>query len=287
MGGKVLQGKELSYNNLLDLDAAWRAAVCHSEPAVAIVKHLSPCGIASAPSLKRHTVGFAQIRFLLSAGSSPATAGRRCDGRRNQRSLCRVHHCPGFCTEALAILAEKKNVRLVEMADLQIEPEYELRSITRGVLRRVVDFGDPGGGMESRLRCGSRADEEWAALRFAWKACQHVKSNAIVFARGTATVGIGGGQPNRVDCVRIAVQRAGERAQGAVMASDAFFPFADSVKPWPRKQGSRQWSTRVDRCGMPSDCGRGRCEAGDGHHRRQPFQALKLLVATQEKGERC
>jgi phosphoribosylaminoimidazolecarboxamide formyltransferase/IMP cyclohydrolase len=232
MGGKVLHGKELSYNNLLDLDAAWRAAVCHDETAVAIVKHLSPCGIATASSQEE--------AYRLALASDPVSAFGgiiACNRPVNEAAAALMKElfveciiAPGFSAEALEILTAKKNLRLVEMPDLQIEPEYELRSITRGVLRQSVDYGDPPGTEWKIVSQRQPSDEEWAALRFAWKACQHVKSNSIVFARGTATVGIGGGQPNRVDCVRIAVQRAGERAQGAVMASDAFFPFADSVQ---------------------------------------------------------
>ncbi len=232
LGGKVLHGKELSYNNLLDLDAAWRAAVCHAETAVAIVKHLSPCGIAVAASLEE------AYRLALASDPVSAYGGIIACNRPVSREAAALMKelfveciiAPGFSEAALEILTAKKNLRLVEMPDLQVEPEFELRSITRGVLRQSVDYGDPPGTEWKVVSKREPSAEEWAALRFAWKACQHVKSNAIVFARGTATVGIGGGQPNRVDCVRIAIQRAGERARGAVMASDAFFPFADSVQ---------------------------------------------------------
>jgi phosphoribosylaminoimidazolecarboxamide formyltransferase/IMP cyclohydrolase len=137
---------------------------------------------------------------------------------------------PGYTQGAREMLAKRKNCRLLEMPDMRIEPAYDLRSVTRGLLMQDTDLGDPAGSGEWKV-VTKRAPtpEEWTALRFAWKACQYVKSNAIVFARGEATVGIGGGQPNRVDCVRIAAQRAGEKARGAVMASDAFFPFPDSV----------------------------------------------------------
>jgi phosphoribosylaminoimidazolecarboxamide formyltransferase/IMP cyclohydrolase len=111
-----------------------------------------------------------------------------------------------------------------------VEPRYEWRSINHGLLRQAVDMGDPAAAEWKVVSQRQPTEAEWIALRFAWKACQHVKSNAIVFAQGEATVGIGGGQPNRVACVRIAAEHAGERAQGAVMASDAFFPFADSVE---------------------------------------------------------
>jgi phosphoribosylaminoimidazolecarboxamide formyltransferase / IMP cyclohydrolase len=232
LGGKVLQGKELSYNNLLDLDAAWRAAVCHEETAVAIVKHLSPCGIATAPTLEE-----AYARALasdpVSAYGGIIAANRPVDEATAKAIKDLFVECiiaPGFSAEALAVLAAKKNCRLVQMPDLAVEPDYELRSITRGVLRQSVDMGDPQGTEWKVISARQPSEDEWKALRFAMKACQHVKSNSIVFAQGTATVGIGGGQPNRVDCVRIAVQRAGEKAKGAVMASDAFFPFNDSVE---------------------------------------------------------
>ena len=116
------------------------------------------------------------------------------------------------------------------MPNLDIEPKTELRSVTRGILRQDRDLGDPAGTEWKVVSQRAPTPAETAALQFAWIACGHVKSNAIVFARGAATVGIGGGQPNRVDCVRIAATRAGEKSRGAVMASDAFFPFPDSVE---------------------------------------------------------
>jgi phosphoribosylaminoimidazolecarboxamide formyltransferase / IMP cyclohydrolase len=117
------------------------------------------------------------------------------------------------------------------MPDRLLEPEYELRSVNQGLLRQTLDRGDPKDAPEWKV-VSNRApsDGEWVALRFAWKACQHVKSNAIVFAKGEATVGIGGGQPNRVNCVQIAAARAGDQSRGSVMASDAFFPFPDSIE---------------------------------------------------------
>jgi phosphoribosylaminoimidazolecarboxamide formyltransferase/IMP cyclohydrolase len=137
---------------------------------------------------------------------------------------------PGFSAEARQHLAERKNCRLLEAPMLSIEPPYELRTITGGLLKQDLDSGDPA---EVEWRVVSKripTDAEWTVLRFAMTACRHVKSNSIVLAQGEATVGIGGGQPNRVDCVRIAVQRAGAKAKGSVMASDAFFPFPDSIE---------------------------------------------------------
>ncbi len=236
LGGKVLQGKELSYNNLLDLDAAWRAVTSYVETGVVIVKHLSPCGIATAAN-----VADAYRRALacdpVSAFGGIIAANREVDGEAAGAIKDLFVECviaPGFSPAALEIFAAKKNLRLVQMPDLRVEPDYELRTVNRGILKQSVDFGDPPGAEWKVASQRLPTDAEWTALRFAWKACQHVKSNAIVFAvaypDGAATVGLGGGQPNRVDCVRIAVQRAGERARGAVMASDAFFPFPDSVE---------------------------------------------------------
>jgi phosphoribosylaminoimidazolecarboxamide formyltransferase/IMP cyclohydrolase len=232
LGGQVLQGKALSYNNLLDLDAAWRAAVSYEKPTLCIVKHLSPCGLACGDSLAQ--------AFPLALASDPVSAfggviavNRPFDALTARLLGDLFVECiaaPGFEQEALEVLKERKNLRLVHMPDTSLAPLYELRSVNGGLLRQSVDLGDPPG---TEWRVASRRQPtpvEWQALRFAWKACQHVKSNAIVFASGEATVGIGGGQPNRVDCVRIAAQRAGERARGAVMASDAFFPFPDSVE---------------------------------------------------------
>lgn len=232
LGGQVLQGKELSYNNLLDLDAAWRGAVSFAQPAVCIVKHLSPCGIATAAALAD--------AFRAALASDPISAFGGVIAGNQPFDLATAEaigdlfvECiiaPGFSPEARERLARKKNLRLVAMPDTRIQPDFELRSVTRGVLRQAVDFGDPAGTEWKVVSSRQPTHAEMDALRFAWKACQHVKSNAIVLVQGTATVGIGGGQPNRVDCVRIAIQRAGERARGAVMASDAFFPFPDSVQ---------------------------------------------------------
>ncbi len=232
LGGELLQGKALSYNNLLDLDAAWRAAVSFERPTVVIVKHLSPCGIASAGSLGE--------AFPLALASDPVSAfggviatNHPFDAEVSQALGDLFVECiaaPGFNSEARELLSSRVSLRLLSLPDTKIQPGYELRSINRGMLRQSVDRGDPG---ETGWRVVTQrrpSPEEWSGLRFAWRACQHVKSNAIVFAQGEATVGIGGGQPNRVDCVRIAAERAGDKAKGAVMASDAFFPFPDSVE---------------------------------------------------------
>lgn len=232
LGGTVLQGKELSYNNLLDLDAAWRAAVGFDTPAAVIVKHLSPCGIACADHIS-DAYRLALACDPVSAFGGVVAFNRRMDAETAQAVRDLFVECiaaPGFDPGARSLLAGKKNLRLLEMPDQSLEPPYELRSVLRGVLKQDLDLGDPPQTEWKVVSQRAPSQEEWRALRFAWQACRHVKSNAIVLAGGTATVGIGGGQPNRVDAVRIAVQRAGERARGAVLASDAFFPFADSIE---------------------------------------------------------
>jgi phosphoribosylaminoimidazolecarboxamide formyltransferase / IMP cyclohydrolase len=232
LGGKVLHGKELSYNNFLDLDAAWRAVVQYDKNTVAIVKHLTPCGIASNDNqLEAYKAALASDP--VSAFGGIIAVNRILEAKTAEEIARLFVECiiaPGFEPEALVILEKKKNVRLVEMPDLEIEPKCEYRSVVRGILRQNVDTGDLANAEWKVATEKQPTPDEMAALKFAWTACQHVKSNAIVFAQGEATVGIGGGQPNRVDCVRIAGQRAGEKSKGAVMASDAFFPFPDSVE---------------------------------------------------------
>ncbi|HEX9018160.1 MAG TPA: bifunctional phosphoribosylaminoimidazolecarboxamide formyltransferase/IMP cyclohydrolase [Anaerolineaceae bacterium] len=234
LGGEVLQGKALSYNNLLDLDAAWRASLSFSgQPAVAIVKHLSPCGIATAESLAE-AFALALRSDPISAFGGVIAANQVFDAATVEAIGSLFVECivaPGFSPEALERLGKRKNLRLVCVPNKYLSPEYEMRTVNGGILWQTRDFGDPPQTPEWQVVTRRQPTEaEWASLRFAWKACQHVKSNAIVLAQGSATVGIGGGQPNRVDCVRIAVERAGDRAKGSVMASDAFFPFPDSVE---------------------------------------------------------
>lgn len=232
LGGEILHGKALSYNNLLDLDAAWRAVVSYQKNSIVIVKHLSPCGIASDES---QTKAFqaALASDPVSAFGGVVAANREINAETAAEIGKMFVECvvaPGFREGALEIFTQKKNLRLLKMPNLEIEPVVEYRSIVRGMLKQNVDLGDPSEAVWRVVTEKQPTPAEMESLKFAWKACQHVKSNAIVFAADEATVGIGGGQPNRVDCVAIAAQRAGGKAKGAVMASDAFFPFADSVE---------------------------------------------------------
>ncbi|MFP4393909.1 MAG: bifunctional phosphoribosylaminoimidazolecarboxamide formyltransferase/IMP cyclohydrolase [Anaerolineales bacterium] len=231
LGGIFIQGeKPLSYNNLLDLDAAWRAASSFERPTVAIIKHLSPCGIASADTL---VAAFppALAGDPISAFGSVIAANRPVSAElvaAIDKLFVEAIIAPAFTPEAQTELARrKKNCRLVAVPAPRHDP-LELRSIDGGVLIQERDYGDEAAWQVVTERAPT--EEERIALRFAWRAIAHVKSNAILFAKGEAVMGIGGGQPSRVDAVKIAAQKAGERARGAVMASDAFFPFPDGIE---------------------------------------------------------
>jgi len=229
LGGRLLQGKPLSYNNLLDLDAAWRAAVAFERPAVVIVKHLSPCGIACADMLAE-AFPLALAGDPVSAFGGVIAANRPFDGptaRALGALFVEAIAAPAFTGEAREVLSAREGCRLLAL-EQDVSDAVEMRSIRGGLVVQERDWGDQAGWQVVTRRVPTGA--EMAALRFAWRAVAHVKSNAILLARGEAAVGIGGGLPSRVDAVRLAVAKAGERAEGAVLASDAFFPFPDGVE---------------------------------------------------------
>jgi phosphoribosylaminoimidazolecarboxamide formyltransferase/IMP cyclohydrolase len=237
MGGKLLQGKPISYNNMLDLDGAWNAVLNFDTPAVVVVKHLSPCGIATAFSVE-DAVALAIASDPVSAFGSVIASNREVNADFVDEMGKLFVECiiaPSFDADARAFLAKKKNLRLLEVELDAPRVTHDLRAVVGGFLRQEVDTGDPGDSPEWRIPTKKQPTaQEMDALRFAWKAVQPVKSNAILLAKSdderNFTVGIGGGQPNRVDCVRIAGERAGDEAKGSVMASDAFFPFPDGVE---------------------------------------------------------
>jgi phosphoribosylaminoimidazolecarboxamide formyltransferase/IMP cyclohydrolase len=232
LGGKLLQGKSLSYNNLLDLDAAWSAVLSFEEPTIVIVKHLSPCGIASA---KRLAVAFpaALTSDPVSAFGGVIAANRSVDcatAKEMHELFVEAIAAPNFSDEALDCFAQHRpNCRLVAISN-RIDETWAVRSVMGGMLVQSLDRGDPPGVEWGVVTKRQPTGDELVTLRFAWQACRHIKSNAIVLARDSATVGIGGGLPSRVDAVKLAVTKSGERARGAVMASDAFFPFPDGVE---------------------------------------------------------
>ncbi|MET7462544.1 bifunctional phosphoribosylaminoimidazolecarboxamide formyltransferase/IMP cyclohydrolase [Nonomuraea sp. NPDC005501] len=229
-----LHGKEMSYNNYLDADAAWRAAWDFAEPAVAIIKHQNPCGIAvGADVAEAHRKAHA-CDPVSAYGGVIAVNGEVTAELAGQIAevFTEVVVAPAFAEEAIAVLTRKKNIRLLLCPQGPSRPA-ESRQIDGGLLVQLVDKVDaPGDAPESwELKTGTPASPEVLAdLAFAWRACRSVKSNAILLASGGATVGVGMGQVNRVDSCRLAVGRAGERAAGAVGASDAYFPFADGLE---------------------------------------------------------
>jgi phosphoribosylaminoimidazolecarboxamide formyltransferase / IMP cyclohydrolase len=233
LGGTVLGGKQLSYNNIMDLDAAWRAACTFDTPSVVIVKHMNPCGVATGPTLAD--------AFPLALASDPVSAfggviavNRPVDGdfvTALGSLFVEAIAAPDFTPEAVEMLSQtRKTCRLLRVPRQVDGSDWEIRSVHRGFLVQQVDLGDPDLSQFQTVTDKQVSAGDIDRLRFAWKVVQHVKSNAIVLAQEGRTVGIGGGLPSRVDAVKIAVSKAGEQARGAVLASDAFFPFADGVQ---------------------------------------------------------
>jgi phosphoribosylaminoimidazolecarboxamide formyltransferase/IMP cyclohydrolase len=228
----------MSYNNYVDADAAWRAAHDHDEPAVAIIKHANPCGIAVGSDVadahaKAHACDPVSAYGGVVATNRTLTAAA---AEQIAPVFTAVVVAPGFEPEAVEILSRKKNVRLLEVEPLA-GPRVEQRQVSGGLLLQRADAVDAPGDDPTTwtLAAGEPADAATLAdLAFAWRAVRAVKSNAILLAADGASVGVGMGQVNRVDSCRLAVERANaggvERARGAVGASDAFFPFADGLQ---------------------------------------------------------
>lgn len=237
---KQLHGKEMSYNNYVDADAAWRAAHDHDRPAVAIIKHANPCGIAVGETIAQAHAG-AHSCDPVSAFGGVIAANREIDGqtaRQIHGIFTEVVVAPGFTDEAIEVLSTKKNLRLLVVTPAQ--EKLEERPISGGLLVQARDeITAPGDDSATwTLAAGEAADEATMAdLEFAWRAVRAVKSNAILLAADGASVGVGMGQVNRVDSARLAVERANtlaadsvQRAAGSVASSDAFFPFADGLE---------------------------------------------------------
>ncbi len=236
VAGKQLQGKELSYNNLLDLEAAWRLIQEFAEPATAIIKHTTPCGVATGRTLAE-SYARALEADPVSAFGSVIAFNRAVDSAtaaETAKLFVEAVVAPAYEPEALERLKNKKNLRLIDLSTATaVEPGLEFRTISGGLL---VQTPDTLGAEPEKWNCVTARlpnEEEKSALAFAWRVVKHVKSNAIVFARAGAVVGIGAGQMSRVDSVRFAALKARDlkhSLEGAVVASDAFFPFADGVE---------------------------------------------------------
>ncbi|MGV0716020.1 bifunctional phosphoribosylaminoimidazolecarboxamide formyltransferase/IMP cyclohydrolase [Mycolicibacterium sp. XJ662] len=230
-----LHGKEMSYNNYTDADAAWRAAFDHDEICVAIIKHANPCGIAVSSVSVADAHRKAHECDPLSAFGGVIAANTTVSVEMAETVadiFTEVIIAPAYEPGAVEVLTRKKNIRVLVAAEPQ-PGGAEFRQVSGGLLVQQRDaFTAPGDDpVNWKLATGSPADPATLAdLKFAWRACRAVKSNAIVVAADGATVGVGMGQVNRVDAARLAVQRAGERVRGAVAASDAFFPFPDGLE---------------------------------------------------------
>ncbi|HEV2583485.1 MAG TPA: bifunctional phosphoribosylaminoimidazolecarboxamide formyltransferase/IMP cyclohydrolase [Ktedonobacteraceae bacterium] len=239
-GAEVLHGKELSFNNLLDLDAALAAASSFSAPTVVIVKHTNPCGLACDDTVV-DAYKKAHAGDPISAYGGIIGCNRTVDAdtaNEINRLFYEAIVAPEYTPEALAILSQKKNIRLLA-THAPLEPgsltrqqgqRLDVRSLSGGLLVQTLDVL---GEQEVAYRVVTVREptlEEATDLMFAWKVVKHVKSNAIVLAHKLAVLGVGAGQMNRVASVHLALERAGERARGAVLASDAYFPFSDGVE---------------------------------------------------------
>ncbi|GLY63436.1 bifunctional phosphoribosylaminoimidazolecarboxamide formyltransferase/IMP cyclohydrolase [Amycolatopsis taiwanensis] len=230
-----LHGKAMSYNNYVDTDAARRAAYDFAGPAVAIIKHANPCGIAVGEDIaeahrKAHASDPVSAYGGVIATNRPVTLEA---AEQIAEVFTEVVLAPDFDDDALDVLKRKKNIRLLRLPELRNPDPIEFRPISGGMLVQTVDRIDSPGDDPANwtLATGEAVDAETLAdLEFAWRAVRAVKSNAILLANGRATVGVGMGQVNRVDSARLAVQRAGDRVKGSVAASDAYFPFPDGLQ---------------------------------------------------------
>ena len=231
-----LHGKELSYNNILDLDSALNLVREFAEPAAVVVKHNNPCGAATAAKLAE-AFHAAWDGDPLSAFGGIIAFNRNVDAATTEAMTSgeRFVECiiaPDYDHDALTLLKSwKKNVRLLKTGPLESFPQgLDYRRVDGGLLVQTRDIGaDDSSKWEVKTKRAPTAAER-AALEFAWPVCKHVKSNAIVLASGTSIVGVGAGQMSRVVSVEIAIRKAGDRAKGSVLASDAFFPFPDNVE---------------------------------------------------------
>ena len=228
-----LQGKPLSFNNLNDLSAARLVARELDRPACVIVKHAVPCGVAVADTIE------GAYRLALAADPVSAYGGVVVLNRGVTAALgellagqfVEVLFAPGYDEQAMESLARKTSTRVLDDTERRalVESERDYRRVLGGLLLQDGDW-EVAAGESMEVVCGTVREEQWEDVLFAWRVVKHVRSNAVVLARGGQTVGIGGGQTSRVDAVRIAVEKArelGHETEGAVLASDAFFPFAD------------------------------------------------------------
>ena len=235
VGAQQLHGKEMSFNNYTDADAAWRAVLDHRDPAVAIMKHANPCGVAVCELGVAVAYQHAHECDPVSAFGGVVAANRKVDlamAEPLSKIFTEVLIAPDFDADALELLMKKPSIRILK-CDVTSINSFELRPVSGGVLLQATDLIDAAGDSPANWTqvSGQQVDvQTMKDLEFAWRSVRSVKSNAILLAKLTASVGIGMGQVNRVDSARLAVSRAGDRVKGSVAASDAFFPFADGLQ---------------------------------------------------------
>ena len=229
-GAQQLQGKELSYNNLVDLDACWELAQEFDEPMVAIIKHTNPCGAATGSDVL-DAYRKALTSDPVSAFGSVIGVNREIDGNAAEEIAAlfvEAIAAPGFTAEALTRFASKKNLRLVVVQ--HANTARVMKQVSGGALLQDADRGRVEAKDLKTVTQRKPTEDELASLLFAWKVCKHVKSNAIVYARNSQTIGIGAGQMSRVDAARFGAMKAVLPLAGCVAASDAFFPFPDGLE---------------------------------------------------------
>jgi len=235
VGAQQLHGKEMSFNNYTDADAAWRAVLDHRDPAVAIMKHANPCGVAVCELGVAVAYQHAHECDPVSAFGGVVAANRKVDlamAEPLSKIFTEVLIAPDYDADALELLMKKPSIRILKCDVTSINP-FELRPVSGGVLLQTTDLIDTDGDVPVNWKqvSGESVDvQTMKDLEFAWRSVRSVRSNAILLAKMTASVGIGMGQVNRVDSARLAVSRAGDRVKGSVAASDAFFPFADGLQ---------------------------------------------------------
>ena len=235
---KQFGGKEMSYNNYVDADAALRAAYDFNEPAVAIIKHANPCGIAIGPANSPDPIAEAHAKAhfcdSISAYGGVIAANRTVSlemAKQVADIFTEVIIAPGYDFEALQLLLTKKNLRVLQLPPNYSREAFEIKQVSGGLLLQETDSFENFTSKNWKLVSGVNADPQIRSdLEFAWRAVRSVKSNAILLAKDGASIGIGMGQVNRVDSCELAVSRAGARVRGTVAASDAFFPFADGLE---------------------------------------------------------
>jgi len=237
-GAKQLQGKALSFNNILDFESSFEMVKEFDGPTCAVIKHTNPCGVASAQSLSQAFLD-AWEGDATSAFGSVIAFNKMVDGPTAREIISKGFIegiiAPGYIMdEALDILGSKKNIRIMNTGTLSSDEkyDYDIKRIIGGILiqdRDLISYNTK----EKELKCITErqpTDAEWQSLLFAWRVAKHVKSNAIVLTQGTKTVGIGAGQMSRVDAIKIAIDKAGKKTHQAVLASDGFFPKKDAVE---------------------------------------------------------